>query len=48
MVWAVYPGTRTVQAHRPGQGVRVLSEGDTLDGEEVVPGFSLPVSEIFA
>ena len=48
LLWAAYPGTRTVHVHRPGQALRVLSVGDALDGEDVVPGFSLPVSEIFA
>lgn len=48
LLWAVYPGTRTVQAHRPGQPPRILTEADTLDSEDVVPGFSLPVREIFA
>jgi hypothetical protein len=40
--------TSTVLAHRPGQPPRILTETDTLDGEDVVPGFSLPVREIFA
>jgi Uma2 family endonuclease len=48
LLWTAYPGTRTVHVHRPAQAVRVLGEGDTLEGEEVVPGFSLLVSEIFA
>jgi pantothenate kinase type III len=26
----------------------ILSESDTLDGGEVLPGFTLPVKELFA
>jgi Uma2 family endonuclease len=48
LLWIVYPDARTVHVHRPGQELRVLSEDGVLDGEEVVPGFSLPVGEIFA
>jgi len=28
--------------------VRLLSVGDTLEGEDVVPGFACPVAEVFA
>lgn len=47
-VLAVYPGTRTIQVHRPDQSPQILTVGETLDGEDVVPGFSLPVRDIFA
>jgi Uma2 family endonuclease len=48
LVWVVYPGSRTFQIHRPDQRPRVLSEADTLDGGEIVPGFTLPLSDLFA
>ena len=41
MVLVVNPRRRTVAVHRPGQLVRVLGEDETLDGEDVVPGFKL-------
>jgi Uma2 family endonuclease len=48
LIWVVYPVTRTVDVIRPsGQNSR-LREGDTLDGEDVLPGFTLPVAEVFA
>ena len=47
MVWEVYPETREVLVHRPGMRFVVLTEHDTLDGGDVLPGFSIPVSEIF-
>jgi Uma2 family endonuclease len=48
MVVVVDPRRRTVAVHRPDQPVRMLSEADTLTGEDVVPGWSLPVRRLFA
>lgn len=47
LVWVWYPRTRTVVVHRPGQEARTFGLGDVLDGEDVVPGFRLPVTDIF-
>jgi Uma2 family endonuclease len=47
LVFVVNPRRRTVAVHRPGQPVRVLAEGDVLDGEDVVPGWTLPVRDLF-
>ena len=47
MVVVVNPRNRTVQAHTP-EGVTKLTEADTLDGGDVVPGWRLPVADIFA
>ena len=47
LVIVVNPRRRTVAVHRPGQPVRILSESDVLDGEDVVPGWSLQVAELF-
>jgi Uma2 family endonuclease len=48
LVFVVNPRRRTVAVHRSGQPVRILSEADVLDGEAVVPGWSLPVRDLFA
>jgi len=48
LVWVVYPVGHSVVAHRPGQPEMRLAETDALDGFDVVPGFTLPISEIFA
>ncbi|MBM4031128.1 MAG: Uma2 family endonuclease [Planctomycetes bacterium] len=47
MVWVVNPARRTVAVHRGSTNVTTLSENDDLDGQDVVPGFRCPVSEIF-
>jgi Uma2 family endonuclease len=47
MVIAVYPRSRTARIHRPGQPVRELSEADTIDGADVVAGWTLPLRELF-
>ncbi len=45
-VWVVDPQRRTIEVHRAG-GVEHLSEQDTLDGGEVLPGFRLAVRDCF-
>ncbi|HLB36076.1 MAG TPA: Uma2 family endonuclease [Gemmatimonadales bacterium] len=48
LVWVVDPKRRKVRLHRPRQPVRTLSQTDTLDGADVLPGFTLPLSRLFA
>lgn len=48
MVVVIDPVLRTATVHRPGQEPQVLNEGDTLDGGDVVPGWQMPLAEIFA
>lgn len=47
LVWAVFPEVRQVYVYRSPKDVQVLEEGDSLSGDEVLPGFSLPVARIF-
>jgi Uma2 family endonuclease len=47
MVWVVNPRGRTVTIHRSGRDPRILRENDLLAGEDVCPGFSVPVAELF-
>ncbi|WP_425395715.1 Uma2 family endonuclease [Aeoliella sp.] len=46
-VWVVYPKGRTVAVYRSLDNIRVLTEEHTLEGEDVVPGFSVAVTELF-
>ena len=47
MVVEVYPAERAVMVHRPGAPAVTLTGEDVLDSGDVLPGFSLPLSEIF-
>ena len=48
MVLVVNPRRKSVAVHQPGRDVRMLGVEDTLDGEEVVPGWTLPVRDLFS
>ena len=47
MIWIVNPKTRSVHVYRPGSDVLRLSEQDKLSGLDVLPGFEVPVAELF-
>ena len=46
-VWIVDPGARTVTVYRPDGSATLLRGQETLDGEDVLPGFSLDLEELF-
>jgi Uma2 family endonuclease len=48
LVWVVNPKSKTVTVYRSLTDVDMLTEKDMLEGGEVVPGFQIPVAEIFA
>ena len=47
LVWVVYPIARVVRVYRSDGSHRKLTEGDTLDGGDVLPGFSVVVGDLF-
>ncbi len=47
IVWEVFPSRRSVNVYQLNRPTIILDEDDTLDGGEVLPGFSCPVREIF-
>jgi Uma2 family endonuclease len=47
IVWLVDPPRRTVTVFRPNSAPGLLDASGRLDGGTVLPGFSIPVSEIF-
>ena len=47
LLWAIDPDKRRVAVHSPAAPTRWLHERDTLDGDDVVPGFTMPVAELF-
>lgn len=48
VVWLVYPRTQTITIYRSLTDVRILTINDDLDCSDLLPGFSVPVAEIFA
>ena len=48
LVWVVHPETRAVDVHRQQHAVSTLTENDSLDGADILPGFSCPISELFS
>jgi Uma2 family endonuclease len=47
LVWVVDPQARLAAVHHPGGLVTVLREDGVLDGEDVLPGFRLPLATVF-
>jgi len=47
LVWVVNPDEREVQVFRADGVYQLVKNGDSLDGEDVVPGFRCPLAEIF-
>lgn len=47
-VWVFNPRRRNVKAYRSPNDVRILTAADTLDGEDVLPGFRLVLADLFA
>jgi Uma2 family endonuclease len=47
VVWVVDPDQKQVEVYMPGQAGKRLGENDTLDGGDVLPGFTLAVKDIF-
>lgn len=49
LVWVVFPVARTIEVHRVGaDAAETLTEADSLDGTPVLPGFTCPLSRLFA
>lgn len=47
LVWVVYPDNRMISIYRANRTWESVQFEDSLDGEDVLPGFSLPLSELF-
>jgi Uma2 family endonuclease len=48
LAWVVNPRGRTVTVYRSPEDIRVLTAKDTLDGGDVLPGFTVRVGDLFA
>ena len=47
LVWVLDPRSKTVTVYRSERDIALLTYEDTLTGEDVVPGFTCPVSQFF-
>ncbi len=47
MVWVLYPKSRAMYVYHSASEEGILGEADTLDGNDVLPGFGTPLTEIF-
>jgi len=45
--WEVYPKAQYVDVYAPGQPMKTFGIEDILDGGDVLPGFTLPLKQIF-
>lgn len=48
LVWVVYPNTRHVMVYRRNGPCSRLTPGDELSGEDLLPGFTCRIADIFA
>jgi Uma2 family endonuclease len=49
LVWVVWPSRRTIDVWHPEDDEpRALREGDSLDGEDILPDFRHAVADVFA
>lgn len=47
-VWLVDPKRQTITVYRALTNITILTENDSLDGRDIIPGFSCAVAEVFA
>lgn len=47
LLWVVYPRHRQVQVYRPGESVRLLYGDDVLTGKPLMPGFEVPLGQLW-
>ena len=47
LVWVLKPRSKTVTVYRSETNITLLTQEDTLTGEEVIKGFSCPVNTLF-
>ena len=47
VVWVIYPNDQQVKLYEPGQPVKTVTADAILEGGNVLPGFSVPLKDIF-
>jgi Uma2 family endonuclease len=47
LIWELWPRRRAIFVYAAGQPVRELGAADDLDGGDVLPGFRVPIADLF-
>lgn len=47
VVWELYPDSSSIRAYRAGRPSDIFGPADTLTAPDVLPGFAVPVAELF-
>jgi Uma2 family endonuclease len=47
LLWVIHIATRSATVYRRDGSALVLGENDALDGEDVLPGLTIPLAELF-
>jgi Uma2 family endonuclease len=47
LVWLVYPDRAVIEVYAPDRPVEIVGQDGVLDGGDVLPGFTLPVRDLF-
>jgi len=47
LIWVVNPHARNIRIFRPDRRIEELGDTDQLTGDDIVPGFSVKISELF-
>jgi Uma2 family endonuclease len=48
LAWVINPDEQVVLVYHQPQPDKLLRSSDSLDGEDIIPGFTLPVADLFA
>ena len=46
-MWVVHPAQSVIHVRRSPTQIQVLTTADVLEGDAVLPGFRLPLAELF-
>jgi Uma2 family endonuclease len=47
-IWIIRPRVRMATIHRAGHELRVLGESETLEAEDILPGFSIRIGDLLS
>ncbi|MGH7471804.1 MAG: hypothetical protein ACRENP_27960 [Longimicrobiales bacterium] len=47
LVWVIHTETRSATVYHTAGSARLLRESDVVNGDDVLPGLSIPLREVF-